>query len=152
MLEKEAEKFLKAFLKSQSSDSVRDAEFPQQDAFVTDTSRFLAALCTRRAGKTNALAFRFVRTMRKYPGSTSRYIALTRDSAKEIMWPVLKELNDRLNLGATFLEGSLSMVLPNGARLRLFGADMRNFIRRLKGVKSPAIAIDEAQDFGLHIT
>lgn len=137
--------------KSLSPEVIRDAEFPEQDAFVQDASQFIAALCTRRAGKTNALALRFVRTMRANPGSTSRYIALTRDSAKEIMWPVLHEVNDRYKLGATFLEGNLSMVLPNQARLRLFGADMRNFIRRLKGVKSPAIAIDEAQDFGPHI-
>src|SRR5262249_11820142 len=107
---------------------------------------------TRRAGKTTALALKFIRTMLQYPNSTCRYIALTRDSAKEIMWPVLQAINDRFKLGATFLEGSLTMILPNGARLRLFGADMKNFIRRLKGVKSPAIAIDEAQDFGPHIS
>src|SRR4051812_33050629 len=142
---------LRKFEKKKSADAIEDKRFAEQNAFVQDRSQFLAALCTRRAGKTNALALRFVRTMRANPGSTSRYIALTRDSAKEIMWPVLHEVNDRFALGATFLEGNLSMILPNGARLRLFGADMRNFIRRLKGVKSPAIAIDEAQDFGPHI-
>jgi len=137
--------------KENSPSVVEDKTFPEQDAFVQDKAQFIAALCTRRAGKTNALALRFVRTMRSNPGSTSRYIALTRDSAKEIMWPVLHEVDERFKLGAVFLEGNLSMVLPNGARLRLFGADMKNFIRRLKGVKSPAIAIDEAQDFGPHI-
>lgn len=131
--------------------SIRDGTFPEQDRFVCDSSQRLAALCTRRAGKTNALALRFIRAMKRYPGATCRYIALTRDSAKEIMWPVLHEVNDRFKLGATFYEGNLSMELPNGGRLRLFGADMKNFIRRLKGVKSPAIAIDEAQDFGPHI-
>lgn len=134
-----------------SSERVRDKSFPEQDAFVTDEAQFLAAICTRRAGKTNALALRFLRTMAKHPNSLSRYIALTRESAKDIMWPVLQEMDERFKLGAKFLEHSLTMELPNGALLRLLGADLKNFIRRLKGAKSPAIAIDEAQDFGDHI-
>lgn len=132
--------------------SIRDLNFPEQDKFVNDNSQFLAALCTRRAGKTNALAIRFIRTMMEYPGSLSRYIALTRDSAKDIMWPVLQEIDERFKLNATMTESNLTFQLPNGSKLRLFGADMKNFIRRLKGAKSPAVAIDEAQDFGDHIT
>lgn len=132
--------------------SIRDLNFPEQDKFVNDNSQFLAAICTRRAGKTNALALRFIRTMMKYPGSLSRYIALTRDSAKDIMWPVLQEIDERFKLNATMTESNLTFQLPNGSKLRLFGADMKNFIRRLKGAKSPAVAIDEAQDFGDHIT
>lgn len=130
---------------------IRDARFPQQDKFILDPARYLAALCTRRAGKTNALALRFIRTMYQYPGSYCRYIALTRDSAKDIMWPVLEEINERYELNAKFTESNLTMKLPCGSKLRLFGADMKNFIRRLKGAKSPGVAIDEAQEFGPHI-
>lgn len=125
--------------------------FPAQTDFIEDKSHFIAACCTRRAGKTSALALKFIRTMQEYPGSLSRYIALTRDSAKDIMWPILHEVNERYKLNATLTESNLTMTLPNGSKLRLFGADMRNFIRRLKGAKSPAVAIDEAQDFGDHI-
>lgn len=128
-----------------------ELSFPPQDKFVNDPSQFLAAICTRRAGKTNALARKFKNTMDKYPDSLSRYIALTRDSAKDIMWPVLNELDEKYQWGAEFAESTLTMTLPSNARLRLFGADMKNFIRRLKGAKSPAVAIDEAQDFGEHI-
>ncbi|MBK8455599.1 MAG: hypothetical protein IPL34_20175 [Thiofilum sp.] len=132
--------------------TVRDTSFPEQDKFVQDRSQFLAALCTRRAGKSSGLALRYHRTMLEYPGSMSRYIALTRDSAKDIMWPVLQDMNDRFNLGATLTESNLTMTLTNGSKLRLYGADMKNFIRRLRGTKSPAVAIDEAQEFGPHIT
>lgn len=125
--------------------------FPAQDAFINDKSQFLAAQCTRRAGKTNGLALRFYNTMLNHPGSLSRYIALTRDSAKDIMWPVLNEMNDTHAWGATFTVNPLCMTLPNDAKLRLMGADMPNFITRLKGAKSPAIAIDECQDFGPHV-
>lgn len=125
--------------------------FPEQDKFVNDPSQFLSAQCTRRAGKTNALALKFINTMKKHPNSLSRYIALTRDSARDIMWPVLMDMNERLELHADMTESKLTMTMPNGAKLRLFGADMKNFIRRLKGAKSPAVAIDEAQDFGDHL-
>lgn len=125
--------------------------FPQQNAFVNDSERFLAAQCTRRAGKSNALALKFFRTMEKYPGSGCLYIALTRESAFNIMWPALVEHNERYNLGCTFLESRLTVKHPNGATLRLVGADAKNFIRRLKGIKAPGVAIDEAQDFGAHL-
>jgi hypothetical protein len=89
--------------------------------------------------------------MEKHPKSQSLYIALTRESAKEIIWGPLQEFNDMYQLGCTFLESKLEMTHPNGAKLRIYGADMKNFIKRLKGRKYPGVAIDEAQDFGPHL-
>lgn len=125
--------------------------FPEQDAFVGDLSQFLAACTTRRAGKSTGLARRFYKQMEKHPGSLSRYIALTRDSARDIMLPALMELNDLYNWQAKFVENPLTMTIPNGAKLRLIGADMKNFIPRLRGAKTVANAIDEAQSFGPHL-
>lgn len=125
--------------------------FPQQDAFVEDPSTAIAALCTRRAGKTNALARRFYKTMMKYPGCLCVYIALTREAAQTIMWPALEDQNEKENWGATLVDSRLEMHLPNGSKLKLYGADMKNFIRRLRGIKTPGAAIDEAQEFGSHI-
>lgn len=128
-----------------------DPNFAAQNDFINDPSRYLVAQCSRRAGKTNALAIRFFKTMERHPKSTCIYLSLTFDSAREILWPVLHELNDKHNLGCKFVESKLNMIHPNGSRLRILGADMSNFIKRLKGVKSPGIAIDEAQDFGPHL-
>lgn len=125
--------------------------FAPQNAFILDSNRFVAAQCSRRAGKSNGLAFRFFRTMEKHPGSQCVYMALTRESAKDIMWPVLEELNEEYNLGCTFTESKLEMKHPNGSTLKLYGADMKNFIKRLRGRKYPGVAIDEAQDFGVHL-
>lgn len=121
--------------------------FPQQDEFVRDSSQFVAALCTRRAGKSTGLGRRFKRTMDQYPGSLTRYLALTRDSAKDIMWNALQELNEANSWNCRFIESTLTMIAPNESRLRLYGADMKNFIRRLRGAKTAANAIDEAQEF-----
>lgn len=126
--------------------------FSKQDDFIQDPARFIVAQCTRRAGKTTALAKKFKLTMDKYPGSLSRYIALTRDSAKDIMWGILQDLDEQEGWNCEFVESALTMVTPNKAKLKLLGADMQNFIRRLKGAKSPAVAIDEAQDFGSHLS
>lgn len=128
-----------------------DPRFVAQNALVNDTSRFIVAQCSRRAGKSNSLAIRFFKTLEKYPGSQSVYLSLTRDSAYEIMWPVLHEINDKYKLGCRFTDSKLTMHHPNGANLKLMGADMKNFIKRLKGRKYPGIAIDEAQDFGEHL-
>lgn len=128
-----------------------DPSFPDQNALVLDTSRYIVAQCSRRAGKTNGLALRFFQTMAKYPGAQCIYLSLTFDSARDILWPVLQELNDKYDLGCEFVESKLWMIHPNGATLKLMGADMKNFIKRLKGRKSPGIAIDEAQDFGVHL-
>lgn len=126
-----------------------DEAFASQNAFVNDSSRFIDAQCSRRAGKTNALALKFFKTLEKYPKSQCIYLALTQDSARGIMLPVLHEINDRFNIGCTFTD--LVMTHPNGAKLKLMGADLKNFIKRLKGRKFPGVGIDEAQDFGSHL-
>lgn len=125
--------------------------FPKQNSFILDDSRFLVAQCSRRAGKTNGLAIRFFKTLEKYPKSQCIYLGLTLDSARDIMWPVLQEINEKYSIGCTFVESRLTMTHPNGAKIRLLGADMSNFIKRLKGRKYPGVAIDEAQDFGPHL-
>ncbi len=125
--------------------------FPEQCKFTEDTSRYIVAQCSRRAGKTNGLAIRFFKTMEKHPKSQCIYLSLTLDSARDILWPVLHELNDKYTLGCTFLESKLTMTYPNGSTLKLMGADMKNFIKRLKGRKYPGVAVDEAQDFGSHL-
>jgi hypothetical protein len=128
-----------------------DPSFPKQNNFVEDTARFIDAQCSRRAGKSTGLGKRFFKTMQKHPKSKCFYLGLTRDSAREIMWPVLQELDQTYNLGCTFIESKLTVVHPNGAKLQLYGADMKNFIKRLRGQKSPGIGLDEAQDFGIHV-
>lgn len=126
-------------------------DFPKQNAFVEDESRYLAAQCSRRSGKSNGLALRFFRTLEKHPKSQCLYLSLTQESARGIMWPVLQELNDIHKLGCTFVESKMTMTHPNGAILKLMGADLKDFIKRLKGRKYPGVAIDEAQDFGSHL-
>jgi hypothetical protein len=128
-----------------------DPRFPAQNKFILDNASFIDAQCSRRAGKSSGLAIRFFNTMNKYPGATCRYLALTGDSARDIMWPVLEELDDKYKIGLKFIPSRLTVINPLGGKLRLYGADMKNFIRRLRGNKSPGTAVDEAQEFGSHL-
>ncbi len=147
-----SEKDIQGFYTKQASKVVTlDPNFPDQNKFVEDTSQFIIAQCSRRAGKSNGLALRFFRSMEKYPGSTCFYLALTKDSARDIMWPVITELNEKLKLGLILTESKLLVKHPNGSKLKLYGADMKNFVKRLKGQKSPGIAVDETQDFASHL-
>lgn len=123
------------------------ADFPEQNAFVEDTSRYLDAQCSRRAGKTNGLALRFFKTMETHPKTTCLYLSLTQESARAIMWDVMRDLNDKFQIGCTFTESKLEIKHPNGAKLKLMGADLKDYRRKLKGRKFPGAAIDEAQDF-----
>jgi hypothetical protein len=137
----------RAELRRNGSSVLTDPRFPQQTAFVLDPSRYPAALCTRRAGKTSGFAIRFFNAARKHPGAILPYFALTRDSARNIMWPVLREMNDKFKIGAELVDSKLRCRVPGGAEIVLMGADMPNFIGRVRGIKTPFAAIDEAQKF-----
>lgn len=145
LLAKEAAK------RSGRKELVLDERFTHQNALIADPARFIAAQCGRRAGKTNGIAIRFFKTLEKHPKSQCLYLALTRESAMDILWPVLIEHNDKYNIGCVFTESNGTMRHPNGSKLRILGADMKNFIKRIRGRKYPGIAIDEAQDFGTHL-
>src|SRR3954469_14520357 len=68
-----------------------DDQFQAQNNFVKDQSRFIVGQCSRRAGKSNGLAIRFLHTLETHPSCFCPYIALTRESARNIMWPALQE-------------------------------------------------------------
>lgn len=121
--------------------------FGPQRAFVEDTSLFVAACTGRRAGKTDGIALKMLRTAQRRPRSLVPYITLSRPSAKRIMWPKLKEWDRKLGLGAKWNGTDLTMTLPNGSILLLGGANDEAEIDRYRGIETPLVVIDEAQSF-----
>ena len=76
-----------------------DPAFPVQTAFISDPAKLKVALCTRRSGKSYGAGFYLYQQAYETPGASCLYIALTRDSAKKIMWKdVLKPINRKLGL------------------------------------------------------
>src|SRR5512134_750952 len=67
--------------------------FPQQAAFVADASKKKCALCSRRSGKTEAVAAWLLEGGYSCPGGLSVYIARSRANARLILWNTLIRIN-----------------------------------------------------------
>lgn len=130
-----------------------DAKFPHQRAYLKDEGQLLAVLCTRRAAKSFSAAKRLLRAMHKHPGCSCLFVALTRESAKKILWKdVLKIINRKWRLKAKFNETDLTMTLPNGSVLYLLGVDTTEDEKeKLLGQKYAEVVIDEAASYSIDI-
>lgn len=131
-----------------------DANFPEQRAAIEDTAALITVLTTRRSGKSFGVGgLRLMRAMFRWPGCSVLFIALTKDSAKGILWKdVLKVIDRKWNLGARFNEAELTMTLPNGSICYLMGADADEGQReKLLGRKYAEVCCDEAASFSIDL-
>lgn len=111
--------------------------------FHNRTKRWAVLLCHRRAGKTvaavNELVIRAIYTSKK--NAQYAYIAPFRQQAKNIAWNYLKEAVD--GLAVEVRESDLSVLLPNGSKISLYGADNPDSLR---GLYFMGIVVDEMAD------
>ncbi len=130
---------------------LQDDAFRAQTSFLCDVAQLIVVLCTRRAGKSFGAALRLLRAAFRFPGSSSLYVALTRDSAKKILWKdCLKVINRRLKLGIRFNETELSATLPNGSVIYLLGVDTTEEEKdKLLGQKYAEVVIDEGASYSI---
>jgi len=125
-----------------------DSLFPAQMAFVLSEAKAIIGQCTRRAGKTHGAAAKLILAAERNPGATALYLALTRKSAKRLLWPKLKQMKRDYGIPLTFNESDLIAELPNGAQIVLYGADQENMAERLRGDAYCIVLVDEAASFG----
>lgn len=116
--------------------------FPQTEIHsLLESHRFAVLVAHRRMGKTvlavNHLIKRSI-TDKKERGFYA-YLAPFRVQAKAIAWAYLKHYTAPIP-GLKINEGELSVVLPNGATIRLFGADNPNSLR---GLYFDGVVLDE---------
>ena len=121
--------------------------FAKQAAFVNDPCKRVAAVCSRRAGKSTGVAFSIVRNALRYPDTVIPYITLIKRQGKEILWPELRRLNAAFKLGMKFNQNDLSVTFPNKSRVYIIGGREEGELETLRGLKYPAVYIDEAQAF-----
>lgn len=142
-------KLLAEFLRRTKSFNFLDENFPAQNNFILDTSRFKAGQCSRRSGKSYGAGLYLFKEMLENPGCTVLYIALTRESAKKIMYKdVLKRINKKYNLGASFNEITLTVTMPNGSIGYLAGADAKpDEMQKFLGQAYRLVVIDESASF-----
>ena len=111
--------------------------------FHNRANRWAVLLCHRRAGKTvaavNELVVRAIYTQKH--NAQYAYIAPYRQQAKNIAWTYLKEAVE--GLAVEVRESDLTVILPKGQRISLYGADNPDSLR---GLYFDGIVVDEMAD------
>lgn len=106
--------------------------------------RWAAIVAHRRAGKTVACVNDLLRaalTCTK-PNGRFAYVAPQHNQAKDIAWGYVKQFAQVVP-GVEFNESELRADFPNGARIRLYGADNPD---RLRGIYLDGVVLDEYAD------
>lgn len=124
-----------------------DYAFGPQRHAILDPSRYVACLCSGRAGKTRGFLLKAIRVMQDNPGCVIPYIALTRQSAKRILWTTALQVSRELGLDLKPHVSELTLEAPNGAQIALLGANREEEIEKLRGFPMPLAGIDEAASF-----
>ena len=104
-------------------------------------------MCSRRAGKTYAMAALLLATAMGNPGSNSVYLAITKGQAKRTIWTdTWIGLCDAWGIDCTHNRTELVTTFANGAHVYFGGTDdLRHIITEL-GQKLTLAIIDECQD------
>jgi len=104
-------------------------------------------LGTRRCGKTwGALGSFFTEAM-MFPNSHYRYVMLTQDQVRDVIWPVAHEIIDEYGIDAVILDDALKIRFPNKSMIHGYGADKKGWMGRMKGIRNRGACIDEAGEF-----
>jgi len=106
--------------------------------------RWAVLVVHRRGGKTVAVINDLIKRALECTKVAGRfaYLAPTYAQAKDVAWAYLKRFVAPLP-GVLISESELHVTLPNGARIRLYGAD--NY-ERLRGIYLDGCVIDESAD------
>lgn len=129
--------------------SMIDPHFQAQADFIEDQSLWKAALCTRRAGKSEALGRMLFDAALSSESVSALYFGLTRKAAKAIMWrDIVLRLNRHFKIGGKPNQSELSIYLPNGSDVSLHGLDSsKDQIDKFLGGKPVIAVFDECGSF-----
>ena len=113
-------------------------------AFHRRKERFGVVVAHRRAGKTLAAVYDLVDAALRCakPDGRFAYVGPYYTQAKDVVWTYLKRAVAPVP-GAKVHESELRVDLPNGARVRLYGADNHD---RLRGIYLDGVVLDEYAD------
>jgi hypothetical protein len=125
--------------------------FGEQRAAAEHPSRRKVVRCSRRAGKTELAAVKLMQSALSGPNGICLYIALTRKSAKRLLWTRLKRLADEMGIAYTPSETDLILTLANGSEVWLAGANQEDVAETLRGHSYRTVILDECASFRGHI-
>lgn len=128
--------------------------FTPQFKAVTSTARRKALCCSRRAGKTRAIAVGLLESVLRPPYTNVFYLTLTLKNAKRIIWGELKRLNEVFNLGGVPNESEGYLKFPafgHDVHIYLGGVKDPGEVEKVRGPKAKFYVLDEAQSFSHRI-
>lgn len=106
--------------------------------------RWIFVVAHRRAGKTVALVNQLIRAANVNPRQTPppryAYIGPSFDAAKDLVWGYLKHYTQAIP-DVKYMEGELSVTLPNQAQIRLYGGALA--YERMRGIYLDGAVLDE---------
>jgi len=112
--------------------------------FHNRAQRWAVLVCHRRAGKTVACVAELVLSalFTKKQDARYAYVCPQFNQAKDVAWLYIKRLTADIP-GIQYNESELRADLPNGSRIRLYGADNPD---RLRGLYLDGVVLDEFAD------
>lgn len=130
------------------SDVIYSELFDKQVAFCKDPHPYKAALCTRRAGKTEQWPRYAVICAISNPQALIRIWAISRLRCKQLLWQRLLVTCAKYKIHVKVNETELEIVFDNGSIIRLAGADKLKEIEKKRGDKTFMEIVLEAQLYG----
>ena len=119
--------------------------FDRQLEFALLPSRFIAAVCSRRAGKTTVCAVKAFQELLNRPNSIGIYLALTDRSVEDIFMPAVLPLVGKYKIKCKVNKDEI--IFSNGSKLLICGANHSHKIETFRGIKLLFCIIDEAASF-----
>ena len=119
--------------------------YPQGEIHAgLEGARFSVVVAHRRMGKTVCVLNHLIKMALLTPRGDGRYayVAPFRNQAKAIAWDYLRRFTGVIP-GVRFNESELECGLPNGSRIRLYGADNPDALR---GIYLDGVVLDEVAD------
>lgn len=119
--------------------------FLEQLEFALTPSRYMAAICSRRAGKTTVCAAKAIQELISHPNSMGVYLALTDRSVENIFMPCAHPIINKYKIKCKVNRDEI--LFPNGSKLLVAGANHIHKIEGFRGLKLLFCIIDEAASF-----
>jgi hypothetical protein len=125
--------------------------FDRQIAFIEDPSRNKAALCTRRAGKTQMWSRYCTIIALEKPKSLIRIWGITKTRTKELLWQEFIDVCKRHKIKIKTHDTNGTIKFDNGSEIRMLGADKEKEAEKRRGDKTVLEVILESQLFGPYL-
>lgn len=138
--------------RKRTREAIRAELHDRQQRVIRDAGRFIAMLCSRRAGKTELCA-RMIALALLDAGANEWviYAARTASIARDLIWVHLEKLNEKHGLGWE-MHAHLGLVrTPAGASFRVLGVDKKKEVQKIRGYKLRLAIFDEASTYQEHL-